>query len=379
MALLPKTMSIQTRLIAGIALATSALVMLIGWYWTAREERALTAALQARAERSAELVARGFAGPIWNLDTAAIANLLDAVMADPEIHEVEISALGVDAESIRRRREAPVLEPLELRVTIKHQAAPEAQPGAVGQARLVFSREQVLASLNQTRLLVANLLAAVLAASIVASYWLVHRLVARPVAVLGGLAQRVAGGELGSTLPVQRDDEIGALTRQLNSMSLQLRQSSEGLRLSEARYRSLFENATEGIFQADGRGRLLGLNKALAQMLGFARPALALAGRRSLRRLVRVEPAEYRRIALALARHRVLQQVPMLVGTLDGRELWVELSVHIVAAEGGVRIEGMVSDITQRRLSEQELTRHRDHLEELVAERTLELSQAKLR
>jgi len=39
----------------------------------------------------------------------------------------------------------------------------------------------------------------------------------------------------------------------------------------------------------------------------------------------------------------------------------------------------MVSDISQRRLAEQELTRHRDHLEELVAERTQELSQAKQR
>ena len=42
-------------------------------------------------------------------------------------------------------------------------------------------------------------------------------------------------------------------------------------------------------------------------------------------------------------------------------------------------IEGMLSDISERRAAEQELTRHRDHLEELVAERTAELSQAKLR
>ncbi|QPF75915.1 PAS domain S-box protein [Roseateles sp. DAIF2] len=378
--MLPKTLSIQTRFIAGIAMAASILVVLIGWYWTAREERALTLALQARADRTTQLVARGFAGPIWNLDTAAMSTLLDAVMADPEVHEVEVSALGVDAEPMRRRRDQLLVEPLERRTDILHQAAPQAQPAPVGRARLVFSREPVLAALNQTRLLVASLLAAVLAAVMITSYWLVHRLVARPVAALGALAQRVAGGELGATLPVEREDEIGTLTHRFNSMSAQLQRSAEGLRLSEARYRSLFENATEGIFQADGRGRLLGLNRALAQLLGFTRPSEALAGRLSLRRLVRVEPAEFRRIARALARHRVLQQVPMLVGTLDGRELWIELSVHIVAAaEEGLRIEGMVSDITQRRLAEQELTQHRDHLEELVAERTLELNQAKLR
>jgi PAS domain S-box-containing protein len=381
MARLPKTLSIQTRLIAGIALAATALVMLIGWYWTAREERELTAALERRAERMTELVSRGFGGPIWNLDTVAMAHLLDAVMADPEVHEIELTALGVDAEKMRRRRDTPVLQPLERRLDILHQASPQSLPSPIGRARLVFSREQVLGSLAQTRQLVVSLLAAVLAAIVVTSYWLVHRLVSRPVAALGAMARRVAGGELGVTMPVLREDELGALTQQFNRMSEQLRRSSEGLRSSEERYRSLFENATEGIFQADGRGRLLSLNRALAQMLGYARPGQALAATSSLRRLAGLEPGEYRRIAQALRRHRLLQQVSMLVATRDGHQLWIELSVHIVpeASGQGLRIEGMVSDISQRRLAEQELTRHRDHLEELVAERTLELNQARLR
>jgi PAS domain S-box-containing protein len=381
MAWLPKTLSIQTRLIAGIALAATALVMLIGWYWTAREERELTAALERRAERMAQLVSRGFGGPIWNLDTVAVDNLLDAVMADPEVHEVELMALGVDAEKMQRRRDTPVLQPLERRLDILHQASPQSLPSPVGRARLVFSRERVLGSLAQTRQLVVSLLAAVLAAIVVTSYWLVHRLVSRPVAALGAMARRVAGGELGVTMPVLREDELGALTQQFNLMSEQLRGSSEGLRSSEERYRSLFENATEGIFQADGRGRLLSLNRALAQMLGYARPEQALAATSSLRRLTGLEPGDYRRIAQALQRHRVLQQVSMLIATRDGHQLWIELSVHIVpeVSGQGLRIEGMVSDISQRRLAEQELTRHRDHLEELVAERTLELNQARLR
>ncbi len=382
MAWLPKTaVSIQTRLIAGIAATASLLVLLIGWYWTEREERELSLALEQRAERTAQMVARGFAGPIWNLDTLAMGTLLDAVMEDPEVHSIELVATGVDAEPMRRSRDSQPLQPLLREVAIVYQAVPQAAASPVGQARLVFNREQVLKSVAGTRRLVASLLAAVLAAVIVTSYWLVHRLVAGPVQRLGSMARQVAAGELGVTLAVERSDEIGALTEQFNRMSQRLRESSEGLRRSEERYRSLFENATEGIFQADGRGRLLGLNRALAQMLGYGRPEQALAVGRSLRRLARIEVGEFKRIASALARHRVLQQVPMLISTHDGRQLWVELSVHIAAdASGqGLRVEGMVSDITQRRLAEQELTQHRDHLEELVAERTLELSQAKLR
>lgn len=380
MRLSPRVLSIQTRLIAGIGLAATALVVLIGWYWTGREERELNAALELREARMAQLLARGFAGPVWNLDNAAIANLLDAVMADPEVHGITLTAMGVEGLVLSRSRKEAAVQPLAHRFDVIYQARAGSASSVVGHVDLVYTRALVRASVASTRRFVASLLAAVLLAVVGASYVLVNRLVKRPVSRLGDLASRVAEGELGAQLPVERADEIGVLTAQLNAMSLQLQQSSLGLRASEERYRSLFENASEGIFQADSHGRLLSLNRALSSMLGYARPEQARLQGASLRRLAHVQPDEYRRIARALLRHRLLQQVPMLVATRDGRELWIELSVHIVAdAQGRQRVEGMVSDISQRRLAEQELTRHRDHLEELVAERTQELSQAKQR
>ena len=374
--------SIQTRLMAGLGLVATLLVLAVGAYWTSREERQLTEALLQRQERLAEIAARGFAGPIWNLDNAAISNLLDAVMADPEVLAVELEALGVDVQPMRRHREQESrTPPLVKEFDVVYQTASQHRPVKVGQARLQFTGDRVAAAVSEMRRFVVMLLAAVLVAVLASCYWLVNRLVKQPVSRLGALAQRVSHGELGVTLDVVRQDEIGELTQQFNIMSHQLQQSSEGLRASEARYRSLFENATEGIFQTDGRGRLLGLNKAMAQMLGYERPAQALAASRNLRRLVQLEPGELRRVLRALMRHRLLQQVPMLVGTHDGRQLWIELSAHIVPGAQGqeARIEGMISDITQRRLAEQELTRHRDHLEELVEARTMELSQAKIR
>ncbi len=374
--------SIQTRLMAGLGVVATLLVLAVGAYWTSREERQLTEALLQRQERLSQIAARGFAGPIWNLDSAAISNLLDAVMADPEVQAIELEALGVDVQPLRRQRDnAATTVPLVKEFDVVYQAVAQQRPVKVGQARLYFTGERVAAAVAEMRRFVVMLLAAVLVAVLASCYWLVNRLVKQPVSRLGALAQRVSHGELGVTLAVERQDEIGELTEQFNRMSHQLRQSSEGLRASEARYRSLFENATEGIFQTDGRGRLLGLNKAMAQMLGYERPALALAASRNLRRLVSLEPGELRRVLRALMRHRLLQQVPMLVGTHDGRQLWIELSAHVVPGGQGqeARIEGMISDITQRRLAEQELTRHRDHLEELVEARTMELSQAKIR
>jgi PAS domain S-box-containing protein len=215
---------------------------------------------------------------------------------------------------------------------------------------------------------------------------LLNLLVRRPVAQLGRLAQRVAEGELGAQMKVERDDEIGELTQQLNAMSLRLREaadqvrnSSEELRESERRYRSLFENATEGIFQAEEGGRVLSLNRAMVQMLGLG--DLNPVGR-PLKEVTGVGDDEFRQVSRVLREEGRLQQAQLLLHTAEGRPLWVEVNAHWVEAEtegGGRRIEGMVSDITRRRHAEAELTRHRDHLEDLVAERTAELRDAKLK
>ena len=43
------------------------------------------------------------------------------------------------------------------------------------------------------------------------------------------------------------------------------KQAEEALQKSEQKYRSIFENALEGIFQSTGDGRLLSVNPALAR------------------------------------------------------------------------------------------------------------------
>jgi PAS domain-containing protein len=51
----------------------------------------------------------------------------------------------------------------------------------------------------------------------------------------------------------------------------------EALRRAEQKYRSIFENATEGIFQTTPDGKYLSANPALAQMYGYDSPGELLA------------------------------------------------------------------------------------------------------
>ena len=384
MALTRLNIGIQTRLTAGIALVASLLVLAVGWYWTTHEEAELMDGLRQREARMAGLIERGFAGPIWNLDHVAIENLLDAVMADPEVQAIELKGLGLRGGLARRGTGLAADGPLRREFPITYQADANTPGTLVASAVLVFSRELVDEQIQRTRLFVVELLAVAVVGIVIASLLLVHFLVRRPVRRLGALAQRVAKGDLGAQAPVERGDEIGELTMRFNAMSLKLRSaadqvqlSSEGLRASEARWRSLFENATEGIFQTDEQSRVLSMNRALTQMLGLGQQNPV--GRR-LRELIGVDPEDMQRVAAVMNERGKIQQAQLQLHDAQGRPLWVELSAHWVEAEGGQRrVEGMVSDISQRRQAEVELARHREHLEELVAERTAELSEAKLR
>ncbi|RZL32232.1 MAG: PAS domain S-box protein, partial [Rubrivivax sp.] len=293
--------------------------------------------------------------------------------------------LGVGHDGVaRRERERPANGPLKREFAISYQPAADAPGAQVASAVLTFTRDLVDEQVHRTRVFVIELLAVVVIGIVIASSLLVHWLVRRPVARLGALAQRVAKGDLGAQEKVERTDEIGELTARFNAMSLKLRSAAdqvqmtaEGLRASEARYRSLFENATEGIFQADAHGRVLTMNRAFTQMLGLG--SQSPVGRR-LRAITGLDRRDLVRVAVIMNEQGKIQQAQLQLRGAGGRTVWVELSAHWVEGDGGQRrIEGMVSDISLRRQAEAELTRHRDHLEDLVAERTAELQESKTR
>ncbi|MES0338328.1 MAG: diguanylate cyclase [Candidatus Magnetobacterium sp. LHC-1] len=60
----------------------------------------------------------------------------------------------------------------------------------------------------------------------------------------------------------------------------------------------------------------------------------------------------------------------------DGTEIHVEVSISAIELEGFWHSIGIIRDITNRKMLEQELSAHRQHLEALVQERTLKLKDA---
>ena len=67
----------------------------------------------------------------------------------------------------------------------------------------------------------------------------------------------------------ERTAELAHTITALRAEVKERQQAEVALQASDLRYRSLFENAAEGIFHSTPEGRFLEVNPALVQMLGY--------------------------------------------------------------------------------------------------------------
>src|SRR5580692_13095431 len=74
----------------------------------------------------------------------------------------------------------------------------------------------------------------------------------------------------------------------------------EALRRAEQKYRSIFENATEGIFQTTPDGHYLSANPALARMYGYDSPGELLTALTDISRQLYVQPDRRWKFTLAM-------------------------------------------------------------------------------
>jgi len=131
----------------------------------------------------------------------------------------------------------------------------------------------------------------------------------------------------------------------------------KALRESEEKYRAIFENANEGIYQTSPEGRLLSVNPALARMFGFASPSEMIEKVRDIGEELYVDRRDREDMLRLLREQGIVEGYEAQMRRLDGSTFWISIHLHGVRdADGNIAyLEGTNVDITNRRQAQEAL------------------------
>lgn len=253
----------------------------------------------------------------------------------------------------------------------------------IGKFELFYTQRFIQEEIRQRNfnLIVAFALTTLL--TIAVTFLVIRRSLIQPVLKLADFSRGISlDQEHFVAIAKPADDEIGFLYDSFNVMLQNIRVQKTALRKTiadleqaEQKYRSIFENALEGIFQSSPDGQLITANPTLAHFLGYDSPADLIAGINSQHTQLYVDPGRRQEFLERILTRGHVADFEFAAFRKDGAIIEIQMNAHLVRnSDGSIsHFEGMLKDITERKRAEREVQRYREQLENMVRERTEDL------
>ncbi len=139
--------------------------------------------------------------------------------------------------------------------------------------------------------------------------------------------------------------------------------STQALQQAERSFRSIFENATEGIFQTSPDGRYLNVNPALAAIYGFSSGAELIASIGDIQHQIYTDPSRRAEFMRLMRESGVVTNFVSEIRRKDGDDIWISENARAVQDEAGNLLfyEGTVEDVTETKLNQEKLEHLANH------------------
>jgi two-component system cell cycle sensor histidine kinase/response regulator CckA len=153
--------------------------------------------------------------------------------------------------------------------------------------------------------------------------------------------------------------EFMPLVNTLEGMGNEIQLRMTELRKTEKKYRSIFENATEGIFQSTLEGKVIHANPAFAKILGYSDSDEVVANVFDIASQHYVNPEQRKEFVINLTKEKIIKSYEVQFKKKDNTIIWVSVNaIPVYNTKGEFQhLEGLIQDITIRKKAVIELQR----------------------
>ncbi|HJV35330.1 PAS domain S-box protein [Geomonas sp.] len=154
---------------------------------------------------------------------------------------------------------------------------------------------------------------------------------------------------------------VGLLSSTIENQLLyaSMERALEQERLAQQKYRGIFENSIEGIYQTTPEGRFLSCNPAIAAILGYGSPQEVIDSITDIRNQLYVDPERRDRFLALLKSGQEVKDFEARLRCRDGSIQWIRMSGHPLFDEQGklTHIDGTMQNITRQKEIEEALSK----------------------
>lgn len=288
--------------------------------------------------------------PLWNFDQDSIAVIARTFAQNAVVEHVSVQD-GQGRVLVKFERERGQLGHIDKKGDIYYEGV------LIGSVDLRLTKSLYLKALREMLLWSGMGVFSLLLFLILLTRLLIKGYLRRPLQGLSAIAQSYGTGEYETTGGRMPYEEFQEFERVLGRMGQEIKLQVMQIRDAEKRYRHIFENAMEGIFQSSGDGgRLLSINPALARMLAYDSPEEMMSQENSRAMDFYADSRRREDLLNRLRKDGYANDFEVQLVRRDKQIIWVSFDARAVFDQNGELqlVEGFIRDITQRKQVEAE-------------------------
>jgi len=322
-----------------VVLVVSSFALLVVYYTSKKEAET---ELHAKAEEYTTFIKDTLVLPLWNYDFETIQAVCRTYLQNDLITGIQVKDFRnqININMVKKEVHPTVVRTIDL---IRHNLP-------VGQVSISLTYGYLTRLNHQLFWSFALIIIITLVILMVLTGIMLRMSLKRPLSRLNEIVGFYAAGEYHPSMQDVTHIELQPLVSTLDQMGRKIERHLSTIQRAEKKYRSIFENALEGIYQSTLDGRILSANPAFAQILGYD------SAEQLIKRIVDISeqhwlsPNERQDMVQKLLDDGIVTAFETRMIRRDGQFIWVLINGRPVYDASGnlLYLEGMVQDITEK-------------------------------